>query len=580
MGDPQAHTSTVNDDAPDSQGTAPVQPLKNSDPEKVCQNTCRYDGKSIGTARQAGHVLCLCSLCYHSFHKDCVNFPNVAPAFWVCPHCRSLAAEVKSLHTKLDEVLAQNASLTQILVQQQTLLTSFTTLETKVTALYSNLVSDSDDDDDQDDDDVDPRGTLLIGDSLIRDVVPKDDTLTTDCTGGATLSTIRKKLKTINPKRRRYEKIFIVAGTNDSASKRPIEKIAEESKNMVDAAKLVCDEVVLSSIPPRADNHANKTKIDAINEHFQALSDANENVSLKNHDDNFLFRDNSVDTTLLLSDNLHLSTSGVKKLLTNLNLSEKAEPKNVNLPTRKNNTWPTSQPSTVPPLMSLPTPPTLPLTNSCPTPQAVYFHGGGSPLSNFFETPLNIWNMNFRSSEHAFQYRKCVSTGNKTTANDVLRAPTPLLAKRTGDKITTNNTWEDTKQGAMYEILRAKSRQCPQFVQALKDSNERPLIEDTPNPYWGRGRDSQGLNMLGRLLMTLRSELSMSRPQNFTPRPAVTPPRNFHGNTQPHSKQQQLRCFNCGEASHTKSTCRHGSPLRCYSCRGLGHKQKFCRGHQ
>ena len=207
----------------------------------------------------------------------------------------------------------------------------------------------------------------------------------------------------------------------------------------------------------------------------------------------------------------------------------------------------------------------------------IYFRGGNSPLSNFYESPLHIWNMNFRSSEHAYQYKKCMTLGNNEAAKHVLSAPKPLDAKRIGDAQNPSNKWEDVQQGIMCELLRSKLRQCPAFLQTLKDSQNRPLIEDTPNWFWGRGRDGLGLNMLGQLLMMLRSEVSAAKPQSFTPRPPVAPYRDTHGHTHPLSRQQQLRCFNCGEASHTKSTCRHPSPLNCYSCDGLGHKQKFCK---
>ena len=241
---------------------------------------------------------------------------------------------------------------------------------------------------------------------------------------------------------------------------------------------------------------------------------------------------------------------------------------------RTSNAWAPSQP------VSLPTPPPLmSLHPAPPTTTPVYFRGAGSPLSNFYECPISIWNMNFPSSEHAFQYRKSFTLGDNTATTNILKARTPFDAKRIGDTLTTNSHWEGTKQGVMYEILKAKARQCQQFRQQLQDSKDCPLIENTANPFWGRGQHGQGLNMLGKLLMMLRSELSQPNPSfhNFTPRPANTPPRNHHGNTQPSSRDQQLRCFNCGERSHTKMTCRLSSPLRCYSCNGMGHKKKFCQ---
>ena len=164
------------------------------------------------------------------------------------------------------------------------------------------------------------------------------------------------------------------------------------------------------------------------------------------------------------------------------------------------------------------------------------------------------------------------SDNNK--AANILKADTALDAKRIGDSIPTTSQWKDIMQGTMYEILKTKSRQCPQFLTALTNSNSRPLIEDTPNSYWGRGPEGKGLNMLGRLLTTLRAELQMN---SFTPQPTNLLPRNQQGLTIPRYRSQQLRCFNCGEISHTADSCRLPHPLRCYGCQGTGHKRKFCR---
>ena len=43
---------------------------------------------------------------------------------------------------------------------------------------------------------------------------------------------------------------------------------------------------------------------------------------------------------------------------------------------------------------------------------------------------------------------------------------------------------------------------------ALLSTGERKLIEDSPvDYYWGCGEDGSGVNMLGKLLMELRTEL-------------------------------------------------------------------------
>ena len=544
------------------------------DPSKKCISACKHGGIFSAPTRNSGHVYC--SLCNHLYHKTCIDNAPENDVFWACPSCKSIAADVRGLYSKLNIVIAQNASLLAVVNQQQTMLESLMSLETRVSAMSSKLFPDEDDSDDSDDEtEPEPEGDLMIGDSLVRDVVPTHPSLSVDCQSGATLSNIRKKIKAINPRQKKHQRIFIVAGTNDSSSKRPTDKIVSDLKSTITAARKVSQQVVVSSIPPRADNRADTKKIDSLNQLFVTACHET-NATFINHDNNFYFRDNTVDSSLLLLDQLHLSENGVKKLLTNFKLTDKAKPRHsmkpaVNQPwTAKagNRSFPKPQP-----LMSLNRTSTLnPQSNSSNAP--IHFRGSGSPFSNFFPSPISIWNINFKTSEHAYQHKKCLTVGNTTAAAEIMKADTPLHAKIIGDRAGTNDRWDDIKQGTMYEILRCKARQCHPFKEALIRSQHQTLIEDTASAYWGKGTNGDGLNMLGRQLMTLRSELSLSQPRNFTPRPSVAPSRNTHGYTQPQTRQQQLRCFNCGEASHTKASCRLASPLRCYSCSGLGHKQK------
>ena len=195
-------------------------------------------------------------------------------------------------------------------------------------------------------------------------------------------------------------------------------------------------------------------------------------------------------TALLLPDQLHLSTNGVKKLLSNLSLADKARPRPGNRvrPQKPPQVWntltPPSIPAPPPPLMSLKVdPPTQQTSDLDLNAAPLYFRGGGSPLSNFYPAPIAIWNMNFASSEHAYQYRKCVALGKKEAAANVLRCAKPVQAKKIGDDLSTDDKWEDMKQGAMYEILKVKARQCPNFFDELRKSGNCPLIENTPNIY-------------------------------------------------------------------------------------------------
>jgi N-glycosidase YbiA len=55
----------------------------------------------------------------------------------------------------------------------------------------------------------------------------------------------------------------------------------------------------------------------------------------------------------------------------------------------------------------------------------------------------------------------------------------------------------------------AKFTQHPELAAALLATADSELIEDSPSePYWGVGRDGQGLNWAGRVLMEVRQKLA------------------------------------------------------------------------
>ena len=121
---------------------------------------------------------------------------------------------------------------------------------------------------------------------------------------------MRKTIKKLPP-RKCKKKIVCVIGTNDAASKKPTERIANECEIMVQEALKRAETVILSSIPPRQDDHVDMEKMDAINEHFRNIAETNCDVEFVNHDKNFKYQDGSIDRSMLSpGDLLHLSAKG------------------------------------------------------------------------------------------------------------------------------------------------------------------------------------------------------------------------------------------------------------------------------
>ncbi len=53
-----------------------------------------------------------------------------------------------------------------------------------------------------------------------------------------------------------------------------------------------------------------------------------------------------------------------------------------------------------------------------------------------------------------------------------------------------------------------KSEQCPDFLFSALLQSADELVKDTSNEYWAWGRNGQGQNMLGKLLMTIKEVLA------------------------------------------------------------------------
>jgi ribA/ribD-fused uncharacterized protein len=68
--------------------------------------------------------------------------------------------------------------------------------------------------------------------------------------------------------------------------------------------------------------------------------------------------------------------------------------------------------------------------------------------------------------------------------------------------------WESVKVSVMTEAVRAKFTQHDELRITLLGTGDAKIVEHTENDdYWGDGGDGSGKNMLGQILMRIRSEL-------------------------------------------------------------------------
>lgn len=597
---------------------------------------CKHERKEKKNKRGDYILMTQCTTCHAWYHDECVGIDsNAKLTAWPCPICRAMPLHVKQLiamvqqltatvntmhedlkeakkdiHTNTMEVqkIQKCVDVTNaegINIQENDVQNTAGSLLKKIDQHTKQLIErtapdadESDNETDEDDDEpLEAKGNLLIGDSMIRDIAPLSEDLVVESHGGAKYNDIRKCLKQVNPKKTKYKNIYIVCGTNDIATRKPIEKIAKDCEKLVLEAQSKAETVCISSILPRLDDERHVTKIDNLNQILTTMANSND-AKFINNDKNFKYRDDSTDASLLSPvDKLHLSHQGVMKLLQNLQLDKDAKAaignmsnkwKNASQTAAKKDYGQNKRQESTPPFI----PPEPPQTNDWPiipspdcntrSPQQVpnlliqsldddieehRFRGKQSPLSNFFEAPITIWGIRFRSSEHSYQYRKAVTMNQSSAANQILNAKTPRDAKSIGDSVHASQGWLNIRQGIMYQILRQKAMQCREFRDCLVATSTKRLVEDTTDIFWGRGKSGEGLNALGQLLMSLRSNLPNITNDDYAKNTA---------SSQPTQQREQIRCFNCAERSHTVSKCRHSHPLRCFSCNGEGHKQKMC----
>jgi predicted NAD-dependent protein-ADP-ribosyltransferase YbiA (DUF1768 family) len=168
-------------------------------------------------------------------------------------------------------------------------------------------------------------------------------------------------------------------------------------------------------------------------------------------------------------------------------------------------------------------------------------------FSNFYVAPFHLDGKTWNTVEHYFQASKFTETQTNMEYSDIIRScNTPgkcfILArqkkkggyagkwtvnpKNTSDTRTLNDIidqyastatlrhdWDDVKIDIMRKALVAKFTQHPQLKNLLLSTSDRPIVEDSPrDDFWGRGKNYNGQNWLGRLLMEVREECRVLTP--------------------------------------------------------------------
>lgn len=147
-----------------------------------------------------------------------------------------------------------------------------------------------------------------------------------------------------------------------------------------------------------------------------------------------------------------------------------------------------------------------------------YYLFSDGPLGNWFTCKLKYLGHEFKSSEQLFMWLKSIHFGDMDTANEILVAPNPKVAKQLGRRVRNFNesNWEKVRQKYMTLALIIKYTYCPEFRFILNKSlDSQKFVECTKfDKIWGCGLTASevanglkftGLNLLGNCIDRVRS---------------------------------------------------------------------------
>jgi ribA/ribD-fused uncharacterized protein len=141
-------------------------------------------------------------------------------------------------------------------------------------------------------------------------------------------------------------------------------------------------------------------------------------------------------------------------------------------------------------------------------------------FSNLYPSPVRFETKLYPTAEHAYQAGKA----RKPEVRDwILSAPTPALAAMAAHGLYVWDVmpkWAEIKYDRMRRVLRAKFDQHPKLREILIGTGDARLVEagtvnNAVNRLWGEV-NGVGQNMLGVMLMELRTELRASPNQNLS----------------------------------------------------------------
>ncbi len=151
-----------------------------------------------------------------------------------------------------------------------------------------------------------------------------------------------------------------------------------------------------------------------------------------------------------------------------------------------------------------------------------FFFTEASPLSNWHPSVFKVEGTEYTCMEQYLMRQKANLFGDTETAQKIMKAETPRAMKDFGKNVKnfSDDTWKSKAEDIAIKGALEKFKQNPDLKQFLIGTETQTLVEAAKfDSFWGIGRSlydknimknrhTWGHNMLGKVLMTVRSRLT------------------------------------------------------------------------
>ena len=127
---------------------------------------------------------------------------------------------------------------------------------------------------------------------------------------------------------------------------------------------------------------------------------------------------------------------------------------------------------------------------------------------SFTEPRIVVDGEEWAGSEAYYQAQKSFGTPDYETVKRLMQNADPMQAYHIGNRYARRRDWFSVSVDVMAKAVLAKFTQNDSLKELLLSTGDHPLVQVKPSDdFWGTGPTSNGKNMLGVLLMELRTAL-------------------------------------------------------------------------